>query len=122
MSSAASTILIVCLCIMVISFVIFSNVQNYLGAIVASGGILSVPESVSSGLDVFHRSKFTYEWLIEQQRALEINDRINNYVTNVPIKNISEPFSTESGVNIWDVFPSQVSCPDRQRIGNVGDG
>jgi hypothetical protein len=38
--------------------------------------------------------------------------------------NITEfdPFSSKSGINIWDLFPPEVSCPDIERVGNIGEG
>jgi hypothetical protein len=33
-----------------------------------------------------------------------------------------DPFSRESGINIWDLFPPEVSCPDIERVGNIGEG
>jgi hypothetical protein len=33
-----------------------------------------------------------------------------------------EPFSLNTGINIWDLFPPEVSCPDLLRVGRVGEG
>lgn len=33
-----------------------------------------------------------------------------------------DPFSPHSGINVWDYYPPQLSCPDLQRIGKTGEG
>lgn len=61
------------------------------------------------------KSSTTQQWLAEEHIRIVAG-------TQVPLLNISEPFSLSSGVNIWDIFVPEVSCPDMLRIGNVGDG
>lgn len=33
-----------------------------------------------------------------------------------------QPFSRFSDTYIWDIFPPQMSCPDVERVGHIGDG
>ena len=63
-------------------------------------------------------SLLTRNWLLHQSARLGTSTPAFDMVN----MSTFEPFSAYSGVNIWDLFPPEFSCPDLTRIGNVGDG
>jgi hypothetical protein len=80
---------------------------------------------------LYQKSINTMKWLLQQQEDLifDPNQRslLNQYLSSLPpssAKNIStfDAFDRWSGVNVWDLFPPQVSCPDSTRVGKIGDG
>jgi hypothetical protein len=63
-------------------------------------------------------SALTQGWLHEQMSRVVQSKSIIDAVNTTSF----DPFSVYSGVNIWDLFPPELSCPDVRRIGNIGDG
>lgn len=47
---------------------------------------------------------------------------ISNILTNNYSLQLYKAFNPESLVNVWDLYPPEISCPDLKRIGRVGDG
>jgi hypothetical protein len=62
---------------------------------------------------------FTKKWLFDQNQQLS---KFSRHVVGYVNTSSFDPFSLYSGVNIWDLFPPEFSCPDLKRIGNIGDG
>eukprot|EP01036_Dinobryon_divergens_P028902 gene28902-37919_t len=84
---------------------------------------------------------FSMYWTIEQSQSLDMRKSQHAYAQNLltpkqhilsslfqhsffKSNNIShfKPFDAYSKINIWDLFPPVMSCPDIERVGNVGDG
>lgn len=66
----------------------------------------------------FEISTLTSGWLQQQVSQLVLLKSTVDKVNTTTF----DPFSVHSGVNIWDLFPPELSCPDIKRIGNIGDG
>ena len=98
----------------------------------------AIPELESDKLA--HRT-FSMYWTIEQSQNLDRKKSKLAYTQNsfhpkqhiltslfrhsfFKSDNISnfKPFDANSKINIWDLFPPVLSCPDVERVGNVGDG
>lgn len=80
---------------------------------------------------LYQKSLNTLKWLLQQQQDLLFDPSqrslLNQYLSSLPpssAKNIStfDAFDRWSGVNVWDLYPPQVSCPDLTRVGKIGDG
>lgn len=65
---------------------------------------------------IFDPAVISRLWLVEFSRKLASTP------VKIPVVNLTEPFSPSSGVNVWDVFSPEISCPDIERVGNIGDG
>lgn len=75
----------------------------------------------------------TKELMISQQRQLLYKGKtdaeksfgeegINSILLDeVKLKEF-DPFSIDSKINVWDLYPPTISCPDVSRVGKVGDG
>jgi len=53
-----------------------------------------------------------------------MQSRTPAFTRNLKAVNVTSfsPFAKDASVNIWDLFPPELSCPDIQRVGSVGDG
>ena len=94
-----------------------------------------------SDSNILLHKRFSMQWTVEQSQNLdrEISKQVSMQ-SSVPPKqrvlsslfqhnflksnNISQfkPFDAYAKINIWDLFSPVISCPDIQRVGNVGDG
>ena len=105
-----------------------------------NAGSALITNTFSENTSKFSFRQFPARWTIFQCRKLDRKlaqysylgstlqgkQRALSSLYQLPILNTNisqfEPFSLNSAVNIWDLFPPPLSCPDIERVGNVGDG
>ncbi len=56
------------------------------------------------------------------QHDLKLHARMTSDIDSEYGYNKVKPFDIFARFSLWDYFPPQVSCPDLQRLGRVGDG
>eukprot|EP01038_Epipyxis_sp_PR26KG_P013005 gene13005-17435_t len=66
--------------------------------------------------------QFTKRWLIYQSKISNDEYFKTNVSTQSYLTNNFQAFTTSSIVNIWDIYPPTISCPDIVRLGKVGEG
>ena len=65
---------------------------------------------------------FSRQWLQTQSKQLsQESDKYHPGISHKELMNM-DPFSLSTGINVWDLYPPQLSCPDVMRIGKVGEG
>jgi hypothetical protein len=70
-----------------------------------------------------YQAKYTEDW-IQHQSTVTMKSSSPYFHYALKYFNLTDfdPFSRQSGINVWDLFPPEVSCPDVQRVGNIGEG
>eukprot|EP01042_Synura_sphagnicola_P031045 gene31045-39967_t len=63
-------------------------------------------------------ASFVRDWLFDQ--AERMKDPRHLPILTTPAT--YPPFSVETMINVWDLAPPTVSCPDAERVGKVGEG
>jgi hypothetical protein len=57
---------------------------------------------------------------VNEARTTYLQAGINNILKNYSALVVYDPFSMSNNVNVWDLYPPSISCPDIKRIGRVG--
>jgi hypothetical protein len=67
-------------------------------------------------------SYVSQHWLLAQAKAaIAVDNKFHPEVSPQELLQV-DPFSTHSGINVWDYYPPQLSCPDILRVGKTGEG
>ena len=74
-----------------------------------------IVQSTTSPNNFYSNPNFIKQYMLHPTSILNKNDYINN-------PNISEPFNPNSPVVVWDLYLPEISCPDMERVGSIGDG
>lgn len=110
-----SSILLLVSCFLISEFFLYS-----LWGKISSSNSLSTVLNLWTINPLDHTAKYTEDWIKYQSSTF--TSPYFHYALNYFNLTEFDPFSRQSGINIWDLFPPEYSCPDIQRIGNIGEG
>lgn len=104
-----------------ISFFLLLGASTYFYAKIFSQATFSTVES--SSLDIASGAAyFSKQWLHTQVKQFSTGPiDFHPGVSSTTISKV-DPFSVHTGINVWDLYPPQLSCPDVMRIGKIGEG
>lgn len=66
---------------------------------------------------------YTSKYLRQFQDSLSFQDMDLREILNNDTKLINfNPFDVNFGINVWDLYPPEITCPDIKRFGRAGEG
>lgn len=79
-------------------------------------------EAYSAGMNWILSYKSLFQ-LVRRNRIETLGDKYITELVNNPSR-LEEfnPFDVANTINVWDLFPQQINCPDMIRVGHAGDG
>lgn len=77
--------------------------------------------------DLTSTAQLTKAWLLKAGREhLSLRQRLGATASPVGMalsaEGLADAFDPHGLINAWDIYPPDVSCPDMERVGHVGDG
>lgn len=104
-----------------VGFVLLLGASVYLYAKIFSQASLGTTEPTTVDI-ASSAAYFSKLWL--QTQVKQLTSEAIDFHPGIPANTISsvDPFSLSTGINVWDLYSPQLSCPDVVRVGKIGEG